>query len=77
MPTVGASHSGRASVSRPSTTSNAATVRAIGQAELRDWHERWYRPSNLVVSAAGDVEHEALAAPFPDPATSARHWHGR
>jgi predicted Zn-dependent peptidase len=43
------------------TIGEAATVEAIGPAELRDWHERWYRPRNMVVSAAGDVDHARLA----------------
>ena len=43
------------------TLGDARTVEAVSQSDLRAWHERWYQPRNLVVSAAGDVRHERLA----------------
>jgi len=36
------------------------TVSSLGTAELRALHERAYHPSQLVVSASGNVEHDAL-----------------
>jgi predicted Zn-dependent peptidase len=36
------------------------TVSSLGTAELRALHERAYHPSQLVVAASGNVEHDAL-----------------
>jgi len=36
------------------------TVSSLGTAELKALHERAYHPSQLVVAASGNVEHEAL-----------------
>lgn len=36
------------------------TVAALGVGELRDLHERAYHPEQLVVAAAGNVEHDRL-----------------
>jgi predicted Zn-dependent peptidase len=38
------------------------TVGALGVHELRDLHERAYHPWNIVVAAAGNVEHDQLLA---------------
>jgi predicted Zn-dependent peptidase len=38
------------------------TVPQFGQELLRDWHRRCYAPNNLVVVAAGNLEHERLLA---------------
>jgi predicted Zn-dependent peptidase len=35
-----------------------ATVAALGEAELRRAHGAWYRRPNLVIAAAGNVQHE-------------------
>jgi predicted Zn-dependent peptidase len=43
------------------TLGTAASVQAIGPAEIRAFFERHYRPANIVVSAAGDCRHEELA----------------
>lgn len=34
------------------------TIRSFTRAQLQSWHERWYRPENLTLAAAGRVEHE-------------------
>ncbi len=34
------------------------TIRSFTQAQLRAFHERYYRPENLTLAAAGRVEHE-------------------
>lgn len=36
-------------------------VKAVGVGEIKGFFERHYRPGNMVVAAAGDVEHEAVA----------------
>ena len=36
------------------------TVNALGVAELRELHARAYHPAQLVVAAAGNVEHDQL-----------------
>ena len=36
------------------------SVAALTAPALRDFWERWYRPSNVVLAAAGDVDHEAV-----------------
>ncbi len=38
------------------------TVASLGTAELRALHERAYHPSQLIVAASGNVEHDALLA---------------
>jgi predicted Zn-dependent peptidase len=44
------------------TIGDAETIEALGESELRAWHERWYQPHNIVVSGAGDLEPERFAA---------------
>lgn len=36
------------------------TISAMESADIASFHERWYRPANLVIAAAGDVEHDAI-----------------
>ena len=37
-----------------------ASVAALGRGEIAGFHDHWYRAPNLVVAAAGAVDHEAL-----------------
>jgi predicted Zn-dependent peptidase len=48
------------------------TVSSLGTADLRALHERAYHPSQLVVAASGNVEHDALLA-----ALERTGWTGR
>ena len=36
------------------------TISAMQSLDIAAFHERWYRPANLVIAAAGDVEHDAI-----------------
>lgn len=36
------------------------TVEAMSRDDVAAFHERWYRPANLVVAAAGDLTHEQV-----------------
>ena len=36
------------------------TVAAMTRDDVAEFHSQWYRPSNLVVAAAGDLEHEQV-----------------
>ncbi len=38
------------------------SVAGLTAASLREFWERWYRPSNVVLAAAGDVDHAAVCA---------------
>jgi predicted Zn-dependent peptidase len=38
------------------------SVAAVTPTDLEAFHARWYRPANLVVVAAGDVDHDQVAA---------------
>ena len=38
------------------------SVAGLTASSLRGFWEHWYRPSNVVVAAAGDLEHEAICA---------------
>ena len=38
----------------------ADSVAAMGRDDIVDFHDRWYRSPNLVVAAAGDVDHSML-----------------
>ena len=38
----------------------AESVEAIGRDEIAGFHEKWYRSPNLVIAAAGDVDHALL-----------------
>ncbi|MEE9416237.1 MAG: pitrilysin family protein [Acidimicrobiales bacterium] len=42
----------------------AATIDAIDCESIRAFHNKWYRPSNMVVAAAGNVEHRAVVELF-------------
>ena len=64
------------------------TVRRLDQAAIRDYYAAVYTPSNLIVTAAGNLEHEAVAslarryfealpAGPPAPAEEAPHTHAR
>jgi predicted Zn-dependent peptidase len=44
------------------TLGTASSVRRITRDDIRAFFEHHYRPSNMVVSAAGDCTHEAVAA---------------
>jgi predicted Zn-dependent peptidase len=37
-----------------------ASIEAMSRDDIAAFHDRWYRPANLVVAAAGDVDHDAL-----------------
>jgi predicted Zn-dependent peptidase len=43
------------------TLGTAQSVGALGAAEIRQFFEDHYRPGNMVVSAAGDCDHQAVA----------------
>ena len=36
------------------------TINAMTSEHIRSFHSEWYRPANLVVSAAGNIDHDAL-----------------
>jgi predicted Zn-dependent peptidase len=40
------------------------TVEAASRDEIASFFRHWYRPTNLVVAAAGDLDHDALVAAF-------------
>jgi predicted Zn-dependent peptidase len=40
------------------------TVEAITRDEIDQFFRHWYRPRNLVVTAAGDLDHDRIAAAF-------------
>ncbi len=42
------------------------SVAALTSPALRGFWERWYRPSNVVVAAAGDLDHDAICAMTAD-----------
>lgn len=42
------------------TLGDRASLAAIGVEEIAAFHDRWYRPANLVFAAAGDVAHDAI-----------------
>lgn len=42
------------------TLGTTESVGSIGRDEIADFFERWYRSANLVVAAAGDVDHDRL-----------------
>ncbi|MGP0032649.1 MAG: M16 family metallopeptidase [Acidimicrobiales bacterium] len=44
------------------TLGDASTVGGLGAPDIRGFFEHHYRPGNMVVSAAGDCTHEAVAA---------------
>lgn len=46
---------------------NPETLRNISPEELAAFHRRWYRPNNMVVCAAGDLEHDQIIAELAGP----------
>jgi predicted Zn-dependent peptidase len=42
------------------TAGERATVAAITAQDVRDFFGRWYRPTNLVVAAAGEIDHREV-----------------
>ncbi len=38
------------------------TIRAMGPDDIADFHSRWYRPVNMVIAAAGNIDHGELVA---------------
>lgn len=36
------------------------SISSMRSADIEEFHARWYRPANLVIAAAGDVEHDAI-----------------
>jgi predicted Zn-dependent peptidase len=38
------------------------SIEAMGRDDIAGFHQRWYRPANLVVAAAGAVDHEQVLA---------------
>ena len=38
-----------------------ASIEAMTRDDIAGFHDRWYRPANLVVAAAGDVDHDEVA----------------
>lgn len=39
-----------------------ATIESLPGGDIRSFHRRWYRPTNLVVSAAGTLDHDVVVA---------------
>jgi len=37
-----------------------ASISAMRSGDIAQFHDRWYQPANLVIAAAGDIEHEAI-----------------
>jgi predicted Zn-dependent peptidase len=44
------------------TAGERSTVAAITAEDVREFFGRWYRPTNLVVAAAGEIDHAEVAA---------------
>jgi predicted Zn-dependent peptidase len=38
------------------------SIRAMRSDDIAEFHGQWYRPANLVIAAAGDVDHDAIVA---------------
>jgi len=51
----------------------SATVNAIGPDDIRDFHNAWYRRSNLVVAVAGPVDHDRIAERVDSALSSVGH----
>lgn len=41
---------------------NPETIEAMTAEHIRAFHKEWYTPANLVISAAGDIDHDRLVA---------------
>ncbi len=46
---------------------NPETLRNISPTELASFHRRWYRPNNMVVCAAGDLDHDQIIDQLAGP----------
>jgi len=44
------------------TAGDRKSVAAVRAEDVRSFFSRWYRPSNMVVAAAGDLDHEQIVA---------------
>ncbi len=42
------------------TLGTRGSIEAMTRDEIGDFHKSWYRPANLVVAAAGDLDHESV-----------------
>ena len=40
---------------------DATTIEAMQPTDINEFHKRWYGPANLVLAAAGDVDHDELS----------------
>lgn len=40
------------------------SLRTMSRTQIAEFHQEWYRPGNLVVAAAGDVDHDELVEVF-------------
>ncbi|MFT7475054.1 MAG: putative Zn-dependent peptidase, partial [Verrucomicrobiales bacterium] len=38
------------------------TIDDMTSQHIADFHDRWYQPANLVIAAAGDIDHDALVS---------------
>jgi predicted Zn-dependent peptidase len=38
------------------------SINAMRASHIADFHRRWYQPANLVIAAAGDIDHDELVA---------------
>ena len=55
----------------------AHTVASIGRDELAAWHRDRYAPGTVLVAAAGNLDHDELAAPFGRGVRRVRRQRGR
>jgi len=39
---------------------DAESIASLTRDDIEGFHDRWYRPANLVIAAAGDVDHDVL-----------------
>ena len=58
------------------TLGTASSVQGISGEDIRAFFERHYRPSNMVVSVAGDCTHEAVAADVEAALRRLPRWRG-
>ena len=45
---------------RPRDARLEETITGMGRDDIAGFHDRWYRPTNLVVAAAGDLDHDEV-----------------
>lgn len=48
------------------TLGDQQTVMAMQREDVESFHSQWYRPKNVVVAAAGNVDHETVVHAFTD-----------